>query len=118
MPEEYEEQKRKRVNMQGEYVTLNVNHISEIAPYVNRVPEVAAQYGEVPRNLCNVRMTNGTFYFIGLAPEMVCMMIATGEIWTVEQWQITLRDVIRRDEERHPKVGNVLLSYLEGGGEE
>ena len=111
LTQEQEEKKRMRVNMTGQYINLSVEHIVSVAPFINRAPDMIAKYGVTSPNRCRVSTISG-YYFIDLAPEVVCAMIVSGDRLSASEWFALYSDKMANGPERH--INGMLISYLEG----
>ena len=111
LTEEQEERKRMRTNMTGQYISLNVEHIVSVAPFINRAPDMIAKYGVTSPNRCRVSTTSA-YYFIDMAPEIVTAMIVSDDKLSADDWFALYSAKMANGPERH--INGMLVSYLEG----
>ena len=74
-------------SLRGQFAIVNVDHVVHLGPFINKNPEAIAYMGAVRLDYCTLKLSDGSWLYIGLPMEIVAAMLADEDAsLTPEEW--------------------------------
>lgn len=78
---------QKAQSLYGNECIVNADHVVHLGPFINKNPEAIREHGDVRHDYCTMKLSDGSWLYIGLPMEIVAAMLADEDAnLTPEEW--------------------------------